>query len=513
MSASPADADADAGALPGRPVSTWLDGAPAPERAPLAADLEVEVLVIGAGIVGMGAALELQRDGAEVAVIEARTIGAGVSGNTTAKLSSLHGLTYDSMTSTHGAETARLYGEANQWGIERVAELAAELEIECDLRRKPNFTYTEDPDQVGQIEAEVEAAREAGLPAQLTTETDLPFEVAGAIRFDDQAEFHPVAYLRGIAAELERGGATIHERTRATAASGGRVRTEGGATIEAEQVIVATHVPFLDRGLFFARAHVERSYAVTARVRGAVAQGMYLQSESPGRTLRAIPWNGGELLMVGGESHELGHGDSVEAFGALERYARQRFEVTGFEHRWDAHDFMPEDGLPYIGRLWPRSDRLLTATGMRKWGLAMGTAAGRMLADRVGGRDNAWAARFDPWRLPPAKAVKELVRHNADSGLHFFADRLHRGGSAAELRPGEGRVLGSGLGQKAVHRDDDGVLHAVSARCTHLGCIVKWNGGARTWDCPCHGSRFGPDGAVLNGPATQPLEPRTATDD
>jgi Rieske Fe-S protein len=150
---------------------------------------------------------------------------------------------------------------------------------------------------------------------------------------------------------------------------------------------------------------------------------------------------------------------------------------------------------------------------MRKWGLAMGTAAGRMLADRVGGRENAWAEAFDPWRLPPPSAVKELVRHNADSGLHFFADRLRRGGSAAELRPGEGRVLGSGLGQKAVHRDDEGILHAVSARCTHLGCIVKWNEGARTWDCPCHGSRFGPDGAVLNGPATQPLEPREAPED
>jgi nitrite reductase/ring-hydroxylating ferredoxin subunit len=287
--------------------------------------------------------------------------------------------------------------------------------------------------------------------------------------------------------------------------SGDRVRTATGSSVRAERIIVATHLPFLDRGLFFARAHVERSYAITARLTGPVPQGMYIQAESPGRTLRAIPWDREDLLMIGGESHQLGHGNAVEAFEALERYAHERFDVAGFEHRWDAHDFMPDDGLPYVGALRPGSERVLCATGMRKWGLAMGVASGRMLADRISGRANEWADAFDPWRRPTVGAVKEWVIHNADSGLHFFADRLRRGRDVSDLEPGQGRVIGSGLGQQAVHRDAGGTLHAVSARCTHLGCIVRWNGGEQTWDCPCHGSRFAATGEVLTGPATTAL--------
>jgi Rieske Fe-S protein len=222
---------------------------------------------------------------------------------------------------------------------------------------------------------------------------------------------------------------------------------------------------------------------------------MYISVEQPTRSLRALPWGEEELLIVAGAGHELGSGDPVESVRDLERFARRSFDVAGFEHRWDAHDFMPDDGLPHVGRLLPASDRVLTATGMRKWGLAMGVAAGGILADRALGHDNPWADAFDPWRLPPVSAAKTLLEHNARSGLHFFADRARRGGGAAELAPGEG------------------VLHAVSARCTHLGCIVDWNGAERTWDCPCHGSRFDALGGVLTGPATGNLKPEEPPSD
>jgi glycine/D-amino acid oxidase-like deaminating enzyme/nitrite reductase/ring-hydroxylating ferredoxin subunit len=489
-------------------VSLWLDGAGDPPRPPLSADRRVDVAVIGAGIVGLQTAFELRRDGAEVAVLEGRRIGTGVTGHTTAKLSSLHGLRYASIASVHGSEVAAAYAAANEWGLARIVELAGELGIDCDLRRRPNFTYTEDPGRRGELEAEVEAGVAAGLPLALTAATDLPFEVVAAVRLDDQAEFHPLRYLRGLAAGIDAGGQRIYEDSRAVAVDGDRVVAESGAALVADRVVVATQIPFLDRGLFFARAHVQRSYAVSVRVEGPVPEGMYLQAESPGRSLRSHPFDGGELLIVGGESHELGHGEAADRFAALERYARDRFEVAGFEHRWSAHDFMPDDGLPYIGRLQPLSDRVLTVTGLAKWGLAMGAAAARIVADEVAGRRGEWAETFNPWRLPPLSAAPTLLKHNAASGLHFFADRARRGGSVDNLAPGEGRIVGDGLGQTAVHRDDDGVLHAVSARCTHLGCIVRWNAAERTWDCPCHGSRFEPAGEVANGPATQPLEPR-----
>jgi glycine/D-amino acid oxidase-like deaminating enzyme/nitrite reductase/ring-hydroxylating ferredoxin subunit len=497
------------GSLPGRAVSPWLDDAAGAERPPLERDRTADVAVIGAGIVGVSAALELARDGAQVVLLEGRRIGAGVTGNSTAKLSSLHGVHYDSLVSTHGADVGRIYAEANERGLARVRELAGELEIDCDLRTKPNFTYTEDPGRVSELEAEAKACRAAGLAAELTTDVDLPFPVEAAIRVDDQAEFDPVAYLRGVADAIEAAGGTIHERTFATGVGGGRVATAPGPVIRAERVIVATQIPFLDRGLFFAREHVQRSYGITARLDGPVPQGMYLQAESPKTSLRPLRWNGEELLLVGGQSHELGHGDAVEKFEALEALARDRFPVAGFEHRWSAHDFMPDDGLPYVGRLQPLSDQVLTVTGLHKWGLAFGVDAGRILADIVAGRPSEAAETFDPRRLPPLSAATELLKHNADSGLHFFADRARRGGSPEDLAPGEGGVFGNGLGQKAVHRDDDGVLHAVSARCTHLGCIVRWNGAERTWDCPCHGSRFEAAGEVANGPAVKPLEPRS----
>jgi glycine/D-amino acid oxidase-like deaminating enzyme/nitrite reductase/ring-hydroxylating ferredoxin subunit len=499
---------AEVQALPGRAVSPWLDTDPQRERPPLERDVTADVAVIGAGIVGVSTALELARQGAEVVLIEGRRIGAGVTGNSTAKLSSLHGVHYESLVSSHGRDVARIYAEANERGLARVRELTDELGIACDLRTKPNYTYTEDPGQEPSLESEAEACRAAGLPVEVTTDTDLPFPVETAIRLDDQAEFDPVPYLRGIADAIEAAGGTIHERTVATGVAGGRVRTDGGPEIRAEHVVVATQIPFLDRGLFFAREHVQRSYGITVRLDGPVPQGMYLQSESPSTSLRPLRWNGEELLLVGGQSHELGRGDAVEKFEALERLARERFPVAGFEHRWSAHDFMPDDGLPYVGRLQPLSDRVLTVTGLHKWGLAFGAEAGRIVADIVARRPNEGTETFDPWRLPPISGTGEWLKHNSESGMHFFADRARRGGSAEDLAPGEGGIFADGLGQKAVHRDDDGVLHAVSARCTHLGCIVRWNGAERTWDCPCHGSRFEATGGVANGPATKPLEPR-----
>jgi glycine/D-amino acid oxidase-like deaminating enzyme/nitrite reductase/ring-hydroxylating ferredoxin subunit len=413
---------------------------------------------------------------------------------------------------SQGRDAAGAYAAANEWGIDQVERTTRELGIECDLRRKPNFTYTEDTPRVEQLEAEAEAAGSLGLPAAFTEEVDLPFEVAGAVRFDDQAEFQPVAYLRGLADALDSEDPVVYEGTRIVGVDGGTIRTEAGSRVDAPRVVLATQIPFLDRGLFFARAGVQRSYATSVRVRGELPAAMYLQAEKPGRTLRSLRWRGEELLLVGGESHELGHGDPAEKLEAVQGYARERFEVEGFEHVWSAHDFMPEDGMPYVGRLWPVSERIWVATGMGKWGLAMGTAAARMLADALTGEDNDWASTFDPLRLPPLRSAPGLVRHNADSGLHFFADRARRGRPAAELAPGEGTVLRSGLAQHAVHRDDKGALHAVSARCTHLGCIVRWNGPERTWDCPCHGSRFSAAGDVISGPATRALEPVNADD-
>jgi glycine/D-amino acid oxidase-like deaminating enzyme/nitrite reductase/ring-hydroxylating ferredoxin subunit len=496
-------------------ASLWLQDRKHAPRPALEEDVHVDACVVGAGISGLSAAFELSRLGASVAMLEGRHVAAGASGYNTAKLSSLHGLTYSKLEGQLGSEKARLYGAANERGIERVHEIAAELGIDCDLRRKPNLVYAESEDERGQLEDEVDAARRASLPARLVEETDLPYPIAAAVQFERQAEFHPVEYLDGLAGALEAEGVRICERTRAVSVSAGspcRVRTDAGRTVTADSVVVATHLPFLDRGGYFARCHPERSYVVAAPYEGTAAtEGMYLSTESPAHSIRVHELDGRAWLLVGGESHKTGHGDAAERYAALGAWARERFGMDPVL-RWATQDQMPVDGVPFIGPVDPVSRNVFVATGFRKWGLALGTAAGELLAALIEGRGHPWAELFDTRRLRARAGAVSFAKENLDVALRFFGDRVVKRADVESIGAGEGRVVGAGLGQRAVYRDDDGTLHALSARCTHLGCIVNWNSAEGTWDCPCHGSRFGARGAVIEGPAVRPLDTKDGPD-
>ncbi|MEA2436787.1 MAG: hypothetical protein QOF65_1343 [Thermoleophilaceae bacterium] len=500
--------------LEGKNTSLWVDSAPQTDYPALTPGVHVDIAVLGGGIAGLTTALLLKRDGARVAVVEAGRVGAGVTAYTTAKVTSLHGIQYQSVESSFGDDGARTYAEANEAGLERVAAFVDELGIDCDFRRKPAFTYAEDESDRGTIEDEVEAARRAGLDASFTTETDLPWPVAAAIRVDDQAEFHPRRYLIALAAAIPGGGSHVFERSRAIAVAGGkehvRISTTRGE-LTADQVVVATHFPFLDRGGYFARMHPERSYGLGLYLkRGARApQGMYLSTESPSHTVRSHPTTKGEMVIAGGESHKTGQGgDTAERVARLERWARERFDVRSIEYRWSTQDNMPVDGVPYIGRLAPFQKRLWVATGFMKWGLTNGTAAGMILSDLIGGRDNPWASLFDSTRFKPLASARELVKENVNVGAHFVGDHLAPPDvrSVDALAPGEAGIVRRGAGKIAAYREEDGTLHQVSAVCTHLGCQVKWNEAERSWDCPCHGSRFDMTGRLIQGPAVKDLE-------
>jgi glycine/D-amino acid oxidase-like deaminating enzyme/nitrite reductase/ring-hydroxylating ferredoxin subunit len=504
--------------LEGKNTSLWVDTAPQTNYPVLTPGVHVDVAVLGGGIAGLTTALLLKRDGARVAVVEAGHVGGGVTAFTTAKVTSLHGIQYQSVASSFGDEGARTYAEANEAGLMQVAAFVQDLRIDCDFRRKPAFTYAEDESDSETIEKEVEAAKRAGLPASFTTDTDLPWPVAAAVRLEDQAEFHPRRYLIALARAVRGRGSHVFERSRAIAVAGRKQHVRISTTrgdMTADQVVVATHFPFLDRGGYFARMHPERSYGLGLYLNhGATApQGMYLSTESPAHTVRSAPTASGEMVIAGGEAHKTGQGgDTAERVARLEQWARERFDVRSIEYRWSTQDNMPVDGVPYIGRLAPFQKRLWVATGFMKWGLTNGTAAGMILCDLIGGRDNPWAPLFDSTRLKPLASAKELVKENVNVGAHFVGDHLSPPDvrSVGSIAPGEAGIVRRGAGKVAAYRALDGTLHAVSAVCTHLGCQVKWNAAERSWDCPCHGSRFDVTGRVIQGPAVKDLEPRPA---
>ncbi|MGN9779659.1 FAD-dependent oxidoreductase [Micromonospora sp. H33] len=501
--------------LPDAASSYWMTSTPPTSYPALAADVEVEVAVVGAGIAGLSTAWELTQTGRSVAVLEAGRVAADVTGHTTAKLTAQHSLIYDHLTSSFGADAARLYAASQQDAVEHVARAAAALDIDCELERLAAYTYTESTDQVEQIHAEAAAAQRAGLPARFTTETGLPFLVAGAVRVDDQAQFHPRRYLLALADDLIRRGGRIFEQTRVTDLDEGepcRLGTEAGPTVTARHVVVATHYPIFDRALLFSRLTPRRELVVAAVIADhRDPAGMYLTTEDNTRSVRTAPYGRGQrLLIVTGEHFRPGSVDTREHLDRLADWTRRRFGVEAISHFWAAQDNDTTDRLPYVGRFHAGTDHVWVATGFGGWGMSNGVMAGRLLAAMIAGERLPWAELYDPRRIHPTVESVSFVKANLEVAKHFIGDRLHTRPAAAlaDLPRGHGQVIRLDGERCAVYRDDDGKSHAVSATCTHLGCTVGFNEVERTWDCPCHGSRFHPDGSVIHGPATQPLQPR-----
>jgi len=457
------------------PFSYWVASAPREPRPPLQGEIRADVCVIGAGIVGATTASVLKEAGRTVALLEGREVSRGVTGHTTAKVTSSHGIIYSKLEGSFGADGARIYGEANEAGKELIAELAERHGIDCDFGREDNYVYTEQTGSVEQLRSEASAAQRAGLPASFVTETPLPYPVLGAVKFVDQAQFHPRRFVLGLVDRIPGDGSEVFEDSLATKVERDDdryvVSTAGGRVV-ADDVIVATHLPFLDRGLFFTKAHAYRSYAVAGYYDGA-PEGMHISNGGATRSIRRIPEGDKTLLLIGGEGHKAGQkADTNEPYENLADFARERFGLVDIAYRWATHDYVSVDHVPYVGRVSRPIDGIFTATGFGKWGLANGAASALMLRDLVLGKENPWLAVFDSKRLKPAASAQSFVKENGNVAFHFVTGHLDRS----------------------------------SPRCTHLGCVLKKNVAEDTWDCPCHGSRFTSDGRVIEGPATSDLK-------
>jgi nitrite reductase/ring-hydroxylating ferredoxin subunit len=358
----------------------------------------------------------------------------------------------------------------------------------------------------------VDAATRLGLPAAYTTTTDLPYTVAAAVRFDEQAQLHPRQYCLGLAAALDDLGGRIYEQTRVTNVKAGspcRVVTKDDAEITAPWVVLATHVPILDRGAFFAKTWPSRSYAMALELRdnAQAPKGMHLSADTPTRSARSAMDD--SLTIVGGEGHKVGQDDDTRRrYAALDQWAKQAFDVKRVVNRWSAQDNMPVDGTPFVGRQLPRSP-ILVATGFRKWGMTNGTAAAIVLASIIDGRPSDWLVAYDATRTRGPLTSKTLYAENVDAVAgHLIGDRMRtlRPADASTLQPGEGGIVEFDGHKVAAFRDDNGHLSAVSPICKHVGCLVSFNRAEHTWDCPCHGSRYTTDGQVIQGPSTSDLK-------
>jgi glycine/D-amino acid oxidase-like deaminating enzyme/nitrite reductase/ring-hydroxylating ferredoxin subunit len=494
-----------------RNESFWLASSSRTEYPRLDSDLHVEVAVVGAGIAGLTTALLLSEAGLDVAVLEAGRVGAGVTGHTTGKLTAAQGLAYSRLERAYGADAARLYARSQAAAVERVFELAERHAIACDLERATNYVFAEREDELEALHTEAAAARNAGLGAELVERIDLPVPALAAVRLEGQGQFHARKYLLGVADAFVSSGGRIFERTRVqsvdSAGSPGRMKLAlDGLRVDADQVVLATHVPVTMKGWFFARVHPHAAYAVAAPVADDRLEGMWINIGSPTRSLRTTPLEGGgRLLIVVGENHRVGQEDNTSArYEALADYLTAHFPETNPSYRWSTHDQYPVDGLPYIGRL--DEEALYVATGFAGWGLSNGTVAGLVISDAILGRDNEWASLFDPGRSSLVRAPGSMLAANLEVAKQLLAGKLRaRPESFDAVAVGSGQVVTVDGEKVAAYRDRDGSIVAVGASCTHLGCDVAWNDAERTWDCPCHGSRFAVSGEVIEGPAVEPL--------
>jgi glycine/D-amino acid oxidase-like deaminating enzyme/nitrite reductase/ring-hydroxylating ferredoxin subunit len=493
----------------GRTDSLWMVTRPPRAMPPLERDLVTDVCVIGAGIAGITVGYLLAQAGRRVVVLESSLIGGGETGRTTAHLAHALDDGYHVLERLHGSEGARLAAASHSAAIDRIEAIVREEKINCDFERLDGYLFVPPGESPDILDAELEAAHRAGLTdVQRLGRTPITSWDSGpCLRFPRQGQFHPLSYLNALVDAIERMGGRIFGSTHVTGVEAGppaTVTTSSQRIVTADFVVCATNTPIIDWLVIHSKQPAYRTFAIGARMpSGSVPRALYWDTADPYHYVRLA----GDVLIVGGEDHKTGQeDDGIDRFARLEQWSRERFPIGAVEYRWSGQVMEPVDGLAYIGRNPGDKGHIFVATGDSGHGMTHGTIAGMLIRDLILSRPNEWQALYEPSRKS-VRSAAEYVRENLNVAKQYV-DYITPGEvrSEDEIRPGEGAVVRHGLKKLAVYRDGAGTLHRASAVCPHLGCIVHWNSLERSWDCPCHGSRFGVDGSVLNGPAVGGLE-------
>jgi glycine/D-amino acid oxidase-like deaminating enzyme/nitrite reductase/ring-hydroxylating ferredoxin subunit len=500
--------------------SLWMETAGVPKQEALKADSSTDVCIVGAGIAGLTTAYLLARENLSVVLLDDGPVAGGQSQRTTAHLSNALDDRYVEVERIHGEEGSRLVADSHSAAIDRIESIVMAENIQCDFARLDGYLFAA-PDQSDDIlDKELEAAHRAGLSGvELVPCAPISsFDTGRALRFPRQGQFHPLKYFAGMADAIEGMGGRIFSRTHVQSVEGGKqpqVKIKDGPLVRAKAVVVATNTPINDLLTIHTKQAPYLTYVIAAEVpAGAISKALYWDTLREYHYLRLQPGTGGkEVLIVGGEDHKSGEADDqAQRWDRLEKWARERFPMMGtIEYRWSGMVMETTDGLAFIGPNPGDKENVYIATGDSGMGMTHGTIAGMLLTDLIQGRENKWSKIYDPARKPVwGMAWKEYIVENADVARQYIKDWL--GGSDVsspdEIARCSGAVMREGLTKVAIYRDTRGDFHRCSAVCPHLGCIVHWNDAEKTWDCPCHGSRFDPQGAVISGPANAGLEKR-----
>jgi glycine/D-amino acid oxidase-like deaminating enzyme/nitrite reductase/ring-hydroxylating ferredoxin subunit len=493
------------------PQSYWLTPPDQPGYEELKGDLNAEVAIVGGGIAGITLAYLLCMEGLRPVVLEANRILFGTTGHTTAKITSQHDLIYDRITTQFGKDLARQYATANESAIREIEKTVRELDIQCDFEPQSAFVYAREEGNIPKIYDEVRAASEVGIEAEYIESIPFDIPIQAGIRFANQAQFHPRKYLMRLAKYIHEKGCNIYERSPVVDLEENdgvyTLKTAAGCKVRATTVVIASHYPFFNKaGMYFARLYVERSYLLAIRAREEYPGGMYISLEEPIRSLRSQRSDRGELTLVGGGTHKSGQAeDTREYYRALIDFAAKHFTVESIPFHWSAQDCMTLDGIPYAGHFTDDTPGLYVATGFGKWGMTNATASAMLIRDLIVHGRCEWEDIYSPSRFDLAASVKNMVVENANVAVNLVKDKLTSLPEDIDLTPGEGKVIERDGRRVGVYKDDEGHLHIVDTTCTHMGCELNWNSAEKSWDCPCHGSRFTYDGEIIEGPAVRPL--------
>src|SRR5690625_2783486 len=492
--------------------SYWTERSETPEFPSLNKDIKIDVAIIGGGITGITSGYLLANEGLHVAILEADKLFNGTTGHTTAKVTAQHGLIYDEFITNFGKSKAKLYYEANKGALNFIKSTIENEQIDCEFSVQDAYLYSTTKESLFNIQKEADAYEKLGINGGLIESIPLDIEIKNALIMKDQAQFHPVKYLSKLTQTFVEKGGQIFENTVAVNIDNGdipTVLTRNDCRVTAKHVLICTHFPFYEGlGMYSTRMHADRSYVLAAKTQQKYPGGMYISADKPTRSLRSITINNEEMVLIVGEDHKTGQGiDTKEHYKALEAFGKEVFAIESIPYHWSAQDLITMDKIPYIGEITSGQPNIMVATGYRKWGMTNATVAALIFRDTILGKKNIYKDLFTPSRFYVQPSLKNFFVQNTNVVGQLIKGKLEMTNLDPHLLANdEGAIISIKGERKGVYKDETGQLHIVDTTCTHIGCEVGWNSSERTWDCPCHGSRFSYKGEVIEGPAEKPLQ-------